>query len=75
MDCPARHRGGKGRTRGTGPDYIPVMVVQTAGHLADFQLEQLNVRAVKVVLQPLIALDSVLCAMVLGCMPVPKGQG
>ncbi|MDM5095592.1 IS1595 family transposase, partial [Aeromonas rivipollensis] len=25
---PARHRGGKGRTRGTGSDYIPVMVVQ-----------------------------------------------
>ncbi|ATM01010.1 IS1595 family transposase [Aeromonas sp. CA23] len=48
---PARHRGGKGRTRGTGPDYIPVMVVQDrAGHLADFQLE------------PLIAPDAVLCS-------------
>ena len=39
---PARQRGGKGRTRGTGPDYIPVVVVQDReGHLADFQLEQL----------------------------------
>ncbi|MCH7370369.1 IS1595 family transposase, partial [Aeromonas sp. MR16] len=28
LSRPARHRGGKGRTRGTGPDYIPVMVVQ-----------------------------------------------
>ncbi|QGZ71164.1 IS1595 family transposase [Aeromonas hydrophila] len=60
---PARHRGGKGRTRGTGPDYIPVMVVQDrAGHLADFQLEELNARAVKAVLEPLIALDAVLCS-------------
>ncbi|WP_323975636.1 IS1595 family transposase, partial [Aeromonas hydrophila] len=60
---PARHRGGKGRTRGTGPDYIPVMVVQDrAGHLADFQLEQLNARAVKAVLEPLIAPDAVLCS-------------
>ncbi|MNN22769.1 hypothetical protein D3C81_1361450 [compost metagenome] len=31
-----RHRGGKGRIRGTGPDYILVMVVQDrAGHLAE----------------------------------------
>ena len=60
---PARQRGGKGRTRGTGPDYIPVMVVQDrAGHLADFQLEQLNAKAVKAVLEPLIAPDAVLCS-------------
>jgi hypothetical protein len=60
---PARHRGGKGRTRGTGPDYIPVMVVQDrAGHLADFQLEQLNAKAVRAVLTPLIAPDAVLCS-------------
>ncbi|MCS3833176.1 hypothetical protein HNP10_001937 [Aeromonas veronii] len=25
---PPRHRGGKGRTRRTGPDYIPVIMVQ-----------------------------------------------
>lgn len=31
-----RHRGGKGRIRGTGLDYILVMVVQDrAGHLAE----------------------------------------
>ncbi len=48
---------------GTGPDYIPVMVVQDrAGHLADFQLERLNARAVKAVLEPLIAPDAVLCS-------------
>lgn len=39
------------------------MVVQDrAGHLADFQLEQLNARAVKAVLEPLIAPDAVLCS-------------
>lgn len=60
---PARHRGGKGRTRGTGLDYIPVMVVQDrAGHLADFQLEQLNARAVK----------AVLAAYRPGCRPVQR---
>jgi hypothetical protein len=60
---PARHRGGKGRTRGTGRDYIPVMVVQDrAGHQADFQLERLDAQTVKAVLQPLIAPDAVLCS-------------
>ncbi|RQM62732.1 IS1595 family transposase, partial [Aeromonas enteropelogenes] len=44
---PPRHRGGKGRTRGTGSDYIPVMVVQDrAGHHADFQMEQMNAETV-----------------------------
>ncbi|QSX28646.1 IS1595 family transposase [Shewanella cyperi] len=60
---PARRRGGKGRTRGTGPDYIPVMVVQDrAGHHADFQLEKMNARAVAEVLKSLIAPDAVLCS-------------
>lgn len=46
---PPRHRGGKGRTRGTGPDYIPVMVEQDrAGHHA--------------VLKPLVSPDAVLCS-------------
>ncbi len=50
---PPRHRGGKGRTRGTGRDYIPVMVVQDrAGHHADFQLEKINAEAVIAVLKP-----------------------
>ncbi|WP_410488962.1 IS1595 family transposase [Aeromonas hydrophila] len=61
---PARHRGGKGCTRGTGPDYIPIMVVQDrAGHLADFQLERLNAKTVREVLQLLIAP---------GCRPVQR---
>ena len=60
---PARQRGGKGRTRGTGPDYIPVVVVQDReGHLADFQLEQLDARHVKAVLAPLVDKDAVLCS-------------
>jgi hypothetical protein len=59
---PARHCGGKGRTRGTGPDYIPVMVVQgQAGHLADFQLDKMDAQTVRAVLAPLIAPDAVLC--------------
>ncbi|MNT08845.1 hypothetical protein D3C72_1436010 [compost metagenome] len=64
---PARQRGGKGRTRGTGPDYIPVVVVQDReGHLADFQLEQLDARHVKAVLAPL---DCVL-KMLVFCPPI-----
>ncbi len=39
------------------------MVVQDrAGHLADFQLERLNARAVKAVLEPLMAPDAILCS-------------
>lgn len=60
---PPRHRGGKGRTRGTGRDYIPVMVVQDrAGHHADFQLEQMNAETVIAVLKPLVSPDAVLCS-------------
>ncbi|MFM5463941.1 IS1595 family transposase [Aeromonas simiae] len=63
LSRPARRRGGKGRTRGTGPDYIPVMVVQDrAGHHADFQLDKLDARTVEAVLAPLIAADAVLCS-------------
>ncbi|HHQ4552827.1 TPA: IS1595 family transposase, partial [Aeromonas veronii] len=60
---PPRHRGGKGRSRGTGPDYIPVMVVQDrAGHHADFQLEKINAETVIAVLKPLVSPDAVLCS-------------
>ncbi len=63
MPRPTRHRGAKERTRGTGPDYIPVMEVQDrAGHHADFQLEQMNTKTVMAVLKPLIAADAVLCS-------------
>ncbi|MGY4024341.1 IS1595 family transposase, partial [Aeromonas sobria] len=55
----ARRRGGKGRTRGTGPDYIPVIVVQDrAGHHADFQLEHMNAETVIAVLKPLVSPDA-----------------
>jgi hypothetical protein len=63
LTCSARHRRGKGRTLGTGSDDIPVMVVQDrAGHLAVFQLERLNAKAVRAVLKLLIAQDAVLCS-------------
>lgn len=59
---PDRHRGGNGRTRVTALDYIPVETVQDrAGHLADFQLERLNAKTIREVLQPLIAPYAVLC--------------
>ncbi|CAJ1850242.1 IS1595 family transposase ISAs23 [Aeromonas hydrophila] len=60
---PPPHRGGKGRNRGTGRDYIPVMVVQDrAGHHADFQLEEMNAETVIAVLKPLVSKDAVLCS-------------
>jgi hypothetical protein len=72
---PARRRGGKGRTRGTGPDYIPVMVVQDrAGHLADFQLERLDAKTVLTVLKPLIVGMRCSAAMDRVCMPVSVGS-
>lgn len=59
---PARHRGGVGVTRGTGPDQIPVMVVRDrAGHTADFQLAKLDAVHVRQALLPLIERESVLC--------------
>ena len=67
----AQHRGGKRRTRGTGPDYIPVMVVQDrAAHHAHFQLEKMNANAVIAALKPLISADAVLCSDGAGGMPV-----
>ena len=63
LSRPAWHRGGKGRNRGTGPDHIPVMVVQDrVGHHADFQLEKINALAVIAVLKPLVSKDAVLCS-------------
>ncbi|EON90423.1 hypothetical protein PLESHI_00380 [Plesiomonas shigelloides 302-73] len=60
---PARRRGGNGRTRGTGPDYIPVMVVQDrSDHHADFPLEKMDAKSVIVALRPLISTDAVLCS-------------
>jgi transposase-like protein len=60
---PARRRGGKGRTRGTGPDYIPVVVVQDReGHTADYQLSTLDAKHVEAVLAPLVDKDAVLCS-------------
>ena len=60
---PARKRGGKGATRGTGRDQIPVMVVRDrAGHTCDFKLEKLDATHVTTALQPLLDHNSVLCS-------------
>lgn len=57
-----RKRGGVGKTRGTGPDQIPVLVVRDReGHTADFQLEKLDGAHVSAVLKPLVDKTAVLC--------------
>ena len=59
---PARKRAGVGRTRGTGRDQVPVMVVRDReGHTADFQLKKLEYAHVQEVLTPLIDRQAVLC--------------
>lgn len=58
-----RKRGGVGKTRGTGPDQIAVMVVRDRdGHTADFQLEKLDAAHVSAALLPLVDNESVLCS-------------
>lgn len=62
MPRPPRKRGGVGKARVTGPDQIPVMVIRDSeGHTADFQLAKLNARHVREALTPLIHRESVLC--------------
>lgn len=59
---PARRRGGVGRTRGTGADQIPVVVVRDrSGQTADFRLDKLDAAHVIAVLRPLIDRDAILC--------------
>jgi transposase-like protein len=59
---PPRKRGGVGKTRGTGADQIPVLVVRDReGHTADFQLEKLDGIHVSAVLKPLVDKAAVLC--------------
>jgi hypothetical protein len=58
----ARKRAGVGRTRGTGKDQIPVMVVRDReGHTADFQLKKLDFAHVQQALTPLVDRQAVLC--------------
>ena len=58
----ARHRSGVGRTRGTSPDQIAVLVVRDrSGETANFRLEKLDAPHVIAVLRPLIAPDALLC--------------
>lgn len=60
---PARRRGGVGRTRGTSPDQIAVLVVRDrSGQTADFRLERLDASHVIAVLRPLIDPDAILCS-------------
>lgn len=59
---PARKRGGVGRTRGTGGDQIPVLIVRDRSRAtAHFVLKKVTAQTVSSALAPLIAPDSVLC--------------
>ena len=58
-----RKRGGVGKTRGTGKDQVPVMVVRDReGHTADVKLEKLDAEHVRAALLPLIDREAVLCS-------------
>jgi transposase-like protein len=62
LSRPARKRGGVGRTRGTGADQIPVLVVRDrSGQTADFRLEKLDATHVIAALRPIVDADAVLC--------------
>jgi transposase-like protein len=59
---PARCRGGVSKTRGTGPDQIPVLVVRDrTGATADFILQKLDAVHVRQALEPLVDSDACLC--------------
>lgn len=58
----ARRRGGVGRTRGTSPDQVAVLVVRDrSGETANFRLVKLDAPHVIAALRPIIAPDAVLC--------------
>jgi transposase-like protein len=62
MPRKARQRGGVSRTRGTGPDQVPVLVVRDrTGETADFILPKLNAVEISRALKPLVAADACLC--------------
>lgn len=59
---PPRKRGGVGRTRGAGPEHVPVLVVRDrSGAMVDVILEKLDARHVSRALKPLVDTDAVLC--------------
>ena len=59
---PARKRGGVGKTRGTGADQIPVLVLRDRHQAtADFILKQVNAMTIQEALTPLIDADAILC--------------
>jgi len=62
LNRPARQRGGVGRTRGTGADQIPVLIVRDRHRAtANFILKQVNPVTIREVLQPLLDKEAVLC--------------
>ena len=59
---PPRQRGGVGRTRGAGPDHVPVLVIRDrSGAMADVILEKLDASQIRRALQPRVDPDAVLC--------------
>ena len=59
---PPRKRGGVGRTRGAGPDQVPVLVVRDrSGAAADVMLDKLDAPHIREALEPLVDPEAVLC--------------
>ena len=59
---PPRQRGGVGRTRGAGPDQVPVLVIRDrSGAMADVILEKLDASHIRQALLPRVDPDAVLC--------------
>ena len=62
LDRPPRKRGGVGKTRGTGGDQIPVLIVRDRHQAtANFILKRVNAVTIEQTLQPLIDREAVLC--------------
>ncbi len=63
LDRPPRRRGKQIRTRGTGKDQVPVLVVRDrSGATADFKLEGTDIEAMEPPLRAILAKDAILCS-------------
>ena len=63
LNRPARKRGGVGKTRGTGGDQIPVLIVRDRHQAtANFILKRIDATTIHHALQPLIDKEAVLCS-------------
>ena len=62
LDRPSRKRGGVGKTRGTGADQVPVLIVRDRHKAtANFILTRVDAVTIRQALQPLIDKEAMLC--------------